>query len=439
MRVYFASVLRFLTFRPVGDVSLPLRGSVLFLLFLLCLWVDYDWLEAKPDPQFLPENVPLLAWYGLAVVTLAALLHMALRREARFGTLFALAVCALPLPLAYAVFGSAYLSPTWLLLGALLVMIYLACYFARGLGGLTGRPHKLAAGGAVLFVVVLYLASDAFDVVPALFQPPAVTEPEPMASTDQSPADAESLLFSQPGKIDRALSTFAPVRDAAPHTYFVGFAGVGAEKVFAQEIDLAGQVIDARYHTGSRGIDLINDARDLESAPLASASALSYALHGVAARMNLDRDVLFLAIASHGSEEPSIAVENSDLPLNDMSAEALKRALDDSGVKWRVIIISACYAGAFIDSLKNPRTIVLTAAAADRTSFGCGTDSDLTYFGEAFYRDALPGARSLREAFERAKTAIAARERFEHVDPSRPQGFFGPDMEAKLTALEPKH
>lgn len=436
MRVYFSSLLRLLTLRPVGEVSLPIKGALLLLLFLLCLWVDYDWFAAQPNPQFVPENVPLLAWYGLAVVLLAALLHRAARPQAAFGTLLTLAVCAMPLPLAYAVFATSYLDPLWLAVGDVLVTLYLFFYFARGLKGITGRPHRLAACGGVLFVIVLFLASDAFDVVPALFSVPETEEP--VASTDASPADAEALLFSQPGKIDHALSTFAPVHDEAPHAYFVGFAGVGDEKVFAQEIELAGQVLDARYHTGSRGLALLNDERDLESAPLASLSALAYALRGVAAKMNLDRDVLFLAISSHGSEQPSIAVENSDLPLNDMDVDGLKQALDDSGIKWRVIIISACYAGGFIDALKNPHTIVLTAAAADRTSFGCGTDSDLTYFGEAFYRDALPGAPSLHAAFDAAKAAIALRERREHIDASRPQGFFGADMEAKLLALEPK-
>jgi hypothetical protein len=85
--------------------------------------------------------------------------------------------------------------------------------------------------------------------------------------------------------------------------------------------------------------------------------------------------------------------------------------------------------------LRDSQTIVITAAAADRTSFGCSNDRDLTYFGEAFYRDALPGAGSLREAFENAKAAIAARERLEHVTPSNPQAYFGKGMEAKLGSM----
>jgi hypothetical protein len=162
---------------------------------------------------------------------------------------------------------------------------------------------------------------------------------------------------------------------------------------------------------------------------------LKYALRRLGARMNRERDVLFLSISSHGAKDPAIVVSNAQLPLNDLTREGLAEALEESGIKWRVIIISACYAGGFIDSLKNPQTIVITAAAADRTSFGCSNDRDLTYFGEAFYRDALPEAHSIRDAFDKAKAAITARERREHVDPSRPQAYFGSELEAKLASM----
>jgi hypothetical protein len=215
----------------------------------------------------------------------------------------------------------------------------------------------------------------------------------------------------------------------------LGFAGVGDEKVFAQEIGLASRVVGQRFGVGDRHLALINDERDLTRVPLASVSGLRYALQGLAARMDLDKDVLFLSISSHGSEGPAIAVSNSQFPLQILSGEELVDALHDSGIQWRVIIISACYAGGFIDALRDPKTIIITAAAADRTSFGCSNDSELTYFGEAFYRDALPAARSLRDAFETAKKAIAARERSEHVTASDPQAYFGSAIEAKLIAM----
>jgi hypothetical protein len=101
-----------------------------------------------------------------------------------------------------------------------------------------------------------------------------------------------------------------------------------------------------------------------------------------------------------------------------------------------VIVISACHAGAFIDALRDDNSIILTAAAADRTSFGCNDERELTYFGEAFYRDALPRAATLQDAFSLAKADIKGREEREHVRASNPQAFFGPAMEKKLARID---
>jgi hypothetical protein len=299
---------------------------------------------------------------------------------------------------------------------------------------MTAQPQRVAALCGILFIGAFVAATDALDVIPDFWAAPELDAPQ--ASTDESLADAEGILFDQAGRIDAALAGIKADSAAKPRAFFLGFAGVGDEKVFAQEVGLASRVLGERYAIGDRSLALINDERDLEQAPLASVSALRYALHGMAQRMNLDRDVLFLAISSHGSQDPAIAVANSGLPFNDMTDRDLAEALRQSGIKWRVIIVSACYAGAFIDSLKSPTTAVIAAAAADRTSFGCGTDSDLTYFGEAFYRDALPEAKTLRDAFDKAKAAIGVRERRERQEASKPQAFFGAQLDAKLATLE---
>ncbi|HEY4974359.1 MAG TPA: C13 family peptidase, partial [Steroidobacteraceae bacterium] len=136
---------------------------------------------------------------------------------------------------------------------------------------------------------------------------------------------------------------------------------------------------------------------------------------------------------SHGSDEPLLSVSNGILPLEQVSGDNLASALRDSGIKWRVIVISACHAGAFIAPLKDPDTLLITAAAADKTSFGCSDDRDLTYFGEAFYRDALPRAKSLQDAFALTRAAIATREQAEHVTASDPQAYVGAQIEQLLS------
>jgi len=431
---WVASLLRLWALRGIGQV--PSRHSTPILLGLsmlwLLLWVAIDWWDALPDPQFLIAGAPLLAWYALAILALAALLRRRSRPMPTFEAALTLSLGLVPVPLCLAALAAPYLSPLWLLGAIIAAAVYSLLYLARGLRALTGEPQRVAAVAGVAFLAGFVLLTDALDVIPDVWAP---SEVEAAADNHDSEADAESLLFDQAARIDRALAAMGTDASAGPQTFFLGFAGVGEQKVFAQEIGLASRVLTERYGINGRGLSLINDQRDLEGAPLASVSGLKYALHGLAARMNVDRDVLFLSISSHGAQDPAIAVSNAELPLDNLTVEDLAEALSDSAIKWRVIIISACYAGAFIDSLKNPQTIIITAAAADRTSFGCSNDRDLTYFGEAFYRDALPEARSLRDAFEKARSAITLRERREHVDPSKPQAYFGAELEAKLSSM----
>jgi Peptidase C13 family len=411
-----------------------LRSSVLLVVLCLAIWCGLDWLYAQPDPQFFLANMPLLAWYALAILILSALLRWRANPRPAFAATFALAAGSIPIPLLIAASAANYLTARWLWVLSASAAVYGLIYFARGLRSLTGQSQRVTALCGILFIGAFVAATDALDVIPDFWATPELDAPQ--ASNDDALADAEGILFDQAGRIDASLAGIKPDSGPNPKAFFLGFAGVGDERVFAQEVGLASRVLGERYSIGDRGLSLINDERDLERAPLASVSALRYALHGMAQRMNLDRDVLFLAISSHGSQDPAIAVANSGLPFNDMTDRDLAEALRQSGIKWRVIIVSACYAGAFIDSLKSPTTVVIAASAADRTSFGCGTDSDLTYFGEAFYRDALPEAKTLRDAFDKAKAAIGVRERRERQEASKPQAFFGAQIDAKLASLE---
>ena len=86
-----------------------------------------------------------------------------------------------------------------------------------------------------------------------------------------------------------------------------------------------------------------------------------------------------------------------------------------------MIVVSACYSGGFVEPLRDNNTIVITAAAPDRTSFGCESGRDFTYFGEAFFRDALAKTASFTEAFEIARQIVSQREAAERLPASAPQ------------------
>jgi Peptidase C13 family len=413
------------------------RGNPVAAIIVLCVsclsaWMAVDWWQRQPDPEFSIDGIPLLAWYVLAVLALAGLLRWRARSRPAFGATLVVALGAVPVPLLLVGVIPFYLQQPWLWWAGV-AALYLCVFFMRGLHAVTGRPQRSTALVAVLFVAAFMWSSDAADAIPDVWNPRDATALG-SASEDEL-AEREAALFEQADRIDAALEPVHRDATAALQAFFLGFAGVGDQKVFAQEIGLASRVLGERFNIGDRHLSLINDQRDLGRAPLASVTALNYALQGLAERMDTGKDVLFLSISSHGSQEPSIAVSNSGFPLTSLTAEDLEEALRESGIQWRVILISACYAGGFIDALRDPKTIVITAAAKDRTSFGCSNDSDLTYFGEAFYRDALPGAKSLRDAFEAAKKAITEREHREHETPSNPQAYFGAEIEAKLGGM----
>src|SRR5205823_2359780 len=191
------------------------------------------------------------------------------------------------------------------------------------------------------------------------------------------------------------------------------------------------RVFAERFGAGDRSVLLVNDVEDRDSYPLASVSGLAQTLKLLAARMHPDDDVLVLFLTSHGSQD-GLEVENGSLPLSQLAPADLREALDDAEIRWRVVVVSACYAGVFLDELKSDTTAIITAADATHTSFGCEDNRELTWFGEAFLKDSLAGSPSLEEAFHKAAALVARREDAEHQAHSNPQLYVGPLMRRKL-------
>jgi len=104
-----------------------------------------------------------------------------------------------------------------------------------------------------------------------------------------------------------------------------------------------------------------------------------------------------------------------------------------------VIVVSACYSGGYVEPLKTDDSLVITASAADRTSFGCGDDVDYTYFGEAYFVDALKKTDSFIDAFAIAKQVVTAREAKQGFAPSQPQIFVGKRIAATLAQWQSQH
>jgi len=253
------------------------------------------------------------------------------------------------------------------------------------------------------------------------------------AAMDVHAADAAGI---QRDLVDAQVAKIAGEPATAGRVFFLGFAGYGEERVFAEEIKLAARRVGERYGSTFRSVLLINDRRDLSTYPLASESSLRYSLKALALVMNPEEDVLFLALSSHGAPDATIDVSNTGMTPQALGARTLARLLAESGIRWKVVVVSACYSGTFVKPLADNHTIVITAASKNRSSFGCSDQRDLTYFGEAFYRDALPDAANLHAAFEAARQEIRRREKDEDFTPSNPQAHISAALEKKLAAIE---
>jgi peptidase C13-like protein len=248
-----------------------------------------------------------------------------------------------------------------------------------------------------------------------------------------APALADERLFHAQGElIARALAAVQAGRPGVPELYFIGFAPDASQDVFVREMRYVKQLFDRRFGTAGRSIALASSTDALEEFPIASVTNLARALKRVGEAMNAEEDVLFLFLSAHGDPQYRLSARQPPLELAALTPTALGRMLQDSGVKWRVIVVSACYSGGYVEPLRDANTVVITAAAPDRASFGCEAGRDFTYFGQAFFRDALAKTRSFTAAFEIAKELVAREEAAERLTPSLPQIAVGAAIAARL-------
>lgn len=246
--------------------------------------------------------------------------------------------------------------------------------------------------------------------------------------------DPEALMYAQPQRLREALDAIPNGVAGERELFALAFGGDGAEDVFRNEVDYAARLFADELGAGPRVLTLLNNPATTEQAPLATRSNLAIALKAIGQRMNTEEDVLLLFLTSHGFEDHRLHVALDPLPLNPIAPEDLSAMLEAAGIRWRILIVSACYSGGFLPVLQDPQALVITAARADRTSFGCGVDSDFTYFGRALLIEALAETRDWEQAFALARQHVAEREAAEDLPASEPQIAMGEALRAHLGA-----
>jgi hypothetical protein len=245
----------------------------------------------------------------------------------------------------------------------------------------------------------------------------------------------EDLFYDQQRLLDRSLESLAPQRPGITDLYLLAVGGYGLENVFLNEVTYVSDLFDEQFDTRERSLVLVNNVSTVTQFPMANRHNLSAALQAIGEHMDRDEDVLFLFMTSHGGRDHHFSLNFGPVPLDDLTPTQLRQALDEAGIRWRVIVVSSCYSGGFIDALKDPQTLVITAAAADRTSFGCGMKSEFTDFGTAYFKHALAQQPDFIQAFDLAATWVKEKEQREKRKASQPQRFVGEAVGDKIATL----
>lgn len=270
---------------------------------------------------------------------------------------------------------------------------------------------------------------------PAQDEAAAAQEAQDFAGSQQF---QQEDLERQAPLLQEKLRALRPAARGEPGGFYaLTFAPYADEDVFRRESDMVASVMQERFGARGRTLQLVNHRDTIREWPWATALNLQRAIHHIAKVMKRDEDVLFIHLTSHGASNGELAASFTPLTVDPVTPQQLRRWLDEAGVRWRVISISACYSGSWLPALANEQTLVMTAADADHTSYGCGRRSELTFFGRAMFDEQLRQQRDFEKAHAAARVVIDQREKAAGKNDgySNPQIRMGEAIRPKLAKL----
>jgi peptidase C13-like protein len=430
--------LRTAFFAPVTRLAFRVDLAQVVLLFVVSAAIDLgrDWLRTDSDRVFSLLGAGTEFFGAGLFLFIAAMLALLYRQRAMAMVLAVITLSALPVlqvALELPPLPQAAGLPSWFTTANIVVVwiiaVFIRCVWLALAAATTWRLPR-ALFGALLLSLPIWLSTA---LAP---NDPWFTKPSQISSTEGLNAGSEPVLAAQSFLLDHLLEKLDDERPGVTDLYFVGFAPYGLQDVFRKDVEAAQKVMNERWGTSGRSIVLINNPQTLLTTPFATVTNLRETLNEIGGAIDAENDVVMVYLASHGSPDHRLAAAQPPLSLVELTPAGLRQMLDDAGIHWRIVVVSSCFSGGYIDPLKDDRTLVIAASQSDRISFGCGDRSEATFFGEAFFQQGLATADSFESAFEIAKKRVDEREKSEgYTPPSNPQIWMGDAMAGKLRSL----
>lgn len=253
-------------------------------------------------------------------------------------------------------------------------------------------------------------------------------------SVELAPPPAEAARLAK--LMGDALDGLAPQRPGQLDVYLIS-ASLWGDPVFEREAEQAEEIL--RAHLGAQGRSIILSAGGQAERryPAATPDNIAAAIGQVGALADPNEDLVVLFITSHGQQDGAAVIREHNRIGAMLRPTHLRDLLRQANIRNRMVIVSSCFSGAFIAPLMDDNTIVLTAAAPDRSSFGCQPQREWTFFGDAYFNRAVRGGAPLLAAFDEAKRLIERWEQEQNLSPpSNPQRFVGPRAAELLRQAE---
>lgn len=236
---------------------------------------------------------------------------------------------------------------------------------------------------------------------------------------------AEMPVDSAPPQV--ATATSASAATPAAQSYLFSW-GMFADPVFDRDVVTFNRAFAQAYGAPADSA-LFGFTSNRLSDP--SPQAMDAALQNLATQAVDGQDTVVVMMTSHGSPDVLAVKSEPNGGISAIDAQTLSRILAPLAADRQIIILQACFSGSLIDDLRSPNRIILTAAAADRSSFGCNPDSDNTWFIKSLNRamvEVTSQGGSWQQVFARTRALVAADEAAVGVLASNPQSYVGANM-----------
>jgi Peptidase C13 family len=245
--------------------------------------------------------------------------------------------------------------------------------------------------------------------------------------SSENKARSDAWLDQQLAKL-KAADTL----DSPPRLFILSAALHDQSKAFRGDVEgFTTKISD--LHKNAFSVRLANptigQAADL---PYATRENLDRVVKQMAASMrSIDRAVVMLT--THGNVNV-LGVNAGGQAFPSLSGQNLRSILSPLERFDHGIVISACYSGSLIPALRHESRWIMTAASAERASFGCQFSGTQTYFMQALLGQPITADKSLKQWHEQAKKSVTEREQREKLSPSSdPQIFLSRKFPESIT------